>query len=312
MPPPLITIITPSLNRAGMIREAVESVLVQDYQPFEHIIVDGASTDATLDILRGYPHLRVISEPDAGMYDAINKGLRLASGEIIGLLNTDDWYPTGAFETVANTFAQNQRIAAIVGSAQIYALGNETASAIRQIPEIQSQGFWYRVIEGHPVTNAWFFRTEVFSRVGAMDPSYRFAADREFLIRAAIAGVRPLPISKPLYCYRQHPGSATISPEDSREVKRGAQRLQVIGESMRLLEGFLDRQGLPAEARYYLRSAHGAACYRATATALYHHRFRTAFHAIRLGFRYDLFWPAIFIARAWHRALQELGIRAAE
>ena len=82
----------PCLNRVNLIREAIESVLAQDYPNFEHIVIDGGSTDGTLDVLREYRHLKLISEPDNGLYDAVNKGIRLAQGELIGWLNSDDVY----------------------------------------------------------------------------------------------------------------------------------------------------------------------------------------------------------------------------
>ena len=94
---PLISIITPSYNRAEMIREAVESILVQDYPSMEHIIIDGGSTDGTLSILKQYPPLKIRTEPDNGIYDALNKGLGIANGEIIGFLNTDDFYTQDTF-----------------------------------------------------------------------------------------------------------------------------------------------------------------------------------------------------------------------
>jgi hypothetical protein len=305
----MISIVTPSFNRAAMIRDAIESVLAQGYTVFEHIVIDGNSDDGTASVLLEYPHLRVVREPDSGMYDAINKGLQLASGEIIGLLNTDDLYAPGAFDAVAHTFAENPDALAVVGRAQVFSAAAGRDRLVREDPAIESDEFWYRVIQGHPVTNAWFFRREVFGRVGLLDTGYRFAADREFLIRAALAGVRPVTIPVPLYLYRQHPGSATISPEDSRQARRGAQRLLVLSEGMRLLEGFLGQDGIPAEARRHLKSAHSAACYRATATAVYHRRFSTALTAIRQGFRFDPLWPTVFIRMAWHRALQEFGLR---
>jgi len=309
MSEPKISIVMPSFNRAGMIRDAIDSVLAQGYPAFEHIVVDGNSVDGTADILREYSHIRVVCEPDTGMYEAINKGLKLASGEFIGLLNTDDLYAPGAFDAVARTFAENPNALAVVGGAQIFSTASGGKRLVREDPAIKPDEFWYRVIQGHPVTNAWFFRREVFSRVGPMNPGYRLAADREFLIRAALAGVRPAMIPLPLYLYRQHPESATISPEDSRQASRGARRLLVLSEGMRLLEGFLGQDGIPVEARRYLKSAHGAACYRATATAVYHRRFRTAFEAIRQGFRYDPLWPTVFVRMFWHRALQEIGLR---
>jgi glycosyltransferase involved in cell wall biosynthesis len=309
MPTPSITIITPSFNRAGMIREAIESVLAQAYPSIEHIIVDGASTDGTREVLREYPYLRVISEPDSGMYEAINKGLRIAQGEIVGFLNSDDLYAPDAFNVVVDAFERHPEALAVVGGAQISAATPTGVELVREDPPIRQDEFWARVIDGHPVTNAWFFRREVFERVGLMDAGYRFAADREFLIRVSLAGVRPIPIPMVLYRYRQHPGSATISTEGSREAKGGAQRLLVLEEAMRLLEGFLGRDDIAPEVRGHLRSAHSATCYRATVTAFYHGRFRTGFRAIGQGLRYDPLWPLVFVRRSWHRLLQECGLR---
>lgn len=98
---PMISIITPSYNCASMIRNCIESVREQDYPHFEHIIVDGASQDGTVDILKEYPHLRWISEPDRGEAEALNKALRMVHGDIIGWLNADDYYLKGTFRRLA-------------------------------------------------------------------------------------------------------------------------------------------------------------------------------------------------------------------
>ncbi|MBN1416361.1 MAG: glycosyltransferase, partial [Bacteroidales bacterium] len=94
---PKISIITPCLNRVEFIRTAIESVLAQNYQNFEHIIIDGGSTDGTLELLKKYQHVIFVSEPDENLYEAINKGIRLASGKIIGHLNSDDFYSKAIF-----------------------------------------------------------------------------------------------------------------------------------------------------------------------------------------------------------------------
>jgi glycosyltransferase involved in cell wall biosynthesis len=101
---PLISIITPSFNQGAYIEQTILSVLHQDYGHVEHIVVDGGSTDATLDVLRRYPHLKWVSEKDRGQADALNKGLALAKGDIIGWVNSDDYYQDNIFGSVVGHF----------------------------------------------------------------------------------------------------------------------------------------------------------------------------------------------------------------
>ena len=99
-----VSIITSCFNRAATIRDAIESVLAQDYNNIEFIVVDGASTDGSLEIVREYEDRisTIISEPDHGMYEAINKGIRVATGDVIGLLHSDDFfYDNGVVSRIA-------------------------------------------------------------------------------------------------------------------------------------------------------------------------------------------------------------------
>lgn len=115
---PRISIVTPSLNQGRYIRETIESVIAQNYPNLEHIIVDGGSTDGTLEVLRRYadlPHLRVICEPDRGQADAINKGFRLATGEIFGFLNADDLLLPGALDRVAREIDPSRGRSVVMG-----------------------------------------------------------------------------------------------------------------------------------------------------------------------------------------------------
>lgn len=97
---PRVSVITPSLNQGEFLVDCIESVLKQGYANVEHIVIDGGSTDSTLEILRSFPHVRWISEPDRGQSDALNRGVRMSSGEIIAWLNSDDYYLPGAFAAV--------------------------------------------------------------------------------------------------------------------------------------------------------------------------------------------------------------------
>lgn len=105
-----ISIITPSFNSGDTLERAIQSVRIQGYDDVEHIVVDGGSTDGTLDILRRHPSVRYVSEPDNGQADAINKGFAMSTGEVVSLLNADDYYLEGAFATVAEEFRRGAQV----------------------------------------------------------------------------------------------------------------------------------------------------------------------------------------------------------
>ncbi len=115
-----LSIITPSLNSADTIERAIQSVLAQKVDNFEHIIVDGGSEDETMEILRRYPHLKWVSEPDRGKVHAMNKGFARASGDIIGYLNARDYYHDGAFDAVLPFFARGSEI--VMGKVSVWSL----------------------------------------------------------------------------------------------------------------------------------------------------------------------------------------------
>lgn len=304
----LISIITPCLNRVETVTDAVQSVLAQEYPQFEHLVMDGGSTDGTLDLLSRYRHLDLVSEPDTGMYNAINKGIRRAKGEIIGLLNSDDLYAGGCFRSVLGTFEQNPDALAVVGGASVFRNEGNRRFDLESVPAIEPNDIWYRVIQGQPVTNAWFFRREVFERWGGFDERYRWVADRYFLMRIVLdGGVRPVPIHRTLYHYRSHAGSVTLSDIDSRDPKYGLTRVKVLQEDVRALAEFLNRRNLPAEARKRIRREHGERCYRLAVTAGYHRQVRSAMQAVRAGFRQDPFWPFVFLQMAGRRLKREIA-----
>ena len=104
-----ISVITPCFNASKYLKEAIISVLRQDYPNFEHIIVDGKSTDGTLEIIKNYNHIIWISEPDDGQSDAMNKGFHMSSGEVIVYLNADDYFLPGAFKKVIPYFEKGAK-----------------------------------------------------------------------------------------------------------------------------------------------------------------------------------------------------------
>jgi glycosyltransferase involved in cell wall biosynthesis len=214
-----ISIITPSLNRGKYIEDAIQSVLSQKYSAVEHIVVDGGSTDGTLDILARYPHISVVSEPDHGMYDALNKGLRLAQGEIIGFLNADDFYADHVFQTVMEYF-HDETLDAVSGKAQIFE--EEKDGSLKVILELfpsPPDKLVETAITGSTIFNAWFYRKSVIQRVGGFDPQYKISGDADLILRLAFMGINYLALDSVHYLYRQHEDSLTFQLNSDKLLK---------------------------------------------------------------------------------------------
>jgi glycosyltransferase involved in cell wall biosynthesis len=208
-----ISVITASLNRKDFIRAAVESVLEQRYSEFEHWIIDGGSSDGTLELLEEYPHLKIISEPDRGVYDAWNKGIDHSDGEIVSFLNSDDLYAPEAFKRCAGLFRDYPDAFLVSGGCQIFRItesGREIEMHDYRDPARYRLSFRSATV-GLPNINSRFFRRSIFPAIGAFDLNYPVAADREFLMRAALAKVQDVAIADLFYRYRHHPGSLTMN-----------------------------------------------------------------------------------------------------
>jgi glycosyltransferase involved in cell wall biosynthesis len=207
-----ISIITASLNRKDFIGAAIESVLAQNYPDFEHWIIDGGSSDGTLEFLQQYPHLKVLSEPDGGVYDAWNKGVARASGAVVGFLNTDDQYAPGAFRLVTDALARS--------SALVFSGGSEIYQQTAEGMDVQMHRYVdprcyhlsaVNVTLGFPNINARFFRQSVFEIVGVFNSNYKLSADREFLLRAAMVDLPDCAREQLVYRYRWHAESLTMN-----------------------------------------------------------------------------------------------------
>lgn len=182
-----ISIITAVYNRAGSIERAVHSVQSQDYPDIEHIVVDGGSTDGTLQKLKTClgRNAVLVSEPDQGMYDALNKGLRLATGDVIGLLHSDDYFENNhILSDVAAEFL-NSSIDAVYGDAAFFS--NEAPDRI--VRRYSSANFkpsrlgWGWM----PAHTTLFIRRENHQRIGEYKIDYAIAADFDFVCRAFVS-----------------------------------------------------------------------------------------------------------------------------
>jgi glycosyltransferase involved in cell wall biosynthesis len=208
-----ISIITASLNRKEFIGAAIESVLAQNYPDFEHWIIDGGSSDGTLEYLQQYPHLKLLSEPDLGVYDAWNKGIDRATGDFVAILNSDDVYAPRAFENCAKAVAAASSVLVVSGGCQIYRRGlqgNEIEMHRYQDPRRYRLSLRNATV-GLPIINSRFFHRSLFEQLGGFDLAYAVASDRDFLIRASLAGIKDVASSEIFYRYLWHPGSLTMN-----------------------------------------------------------------------------------------------------
>ena len=230
---PRISIITPCLNGERYIADAIDSVLRQGYPNYEHIVIDGASTDATLAVLQRYPHLIVVSEPDRGSHEAMNKGIARASGDVICFLNVDDGYPEGTLLKVGAAFAANPDVEILVGDTVVYEDTGPDRRAVRFIFS-HPRGIWLtECMFGNPGINGCFFRRSVFEKVGLFNNDFHICADRDLVTRAAMAETPSVSLNTPTLLYRAHGGSQTIN--------RGRSNiLRIANELFRMASLFLD------------------------------------------------------------------------
>ncbi len=179
-----ISIITVAYNSAATIRETIQSVLNQDYSNIEYVIVDGKSTDNTMRIVEEYkPSIQtIVSEPDYGIYDAMNKGISLCTGDVIGILNSDDLYEdSSVISTVMSAFIVDSGLQIVYGDI-VYVKHNDLNKVIRKWV---SKSYYTRFFEdGHvPPHPALFIRKEVYEKVGQFNLTMQLAADYEFMLR---------------------------------------------------------------------------------------------------------------------------------
>jgi glycosyltransferase involved in cell wall biosynthesis len=219
-----ISIITPTRNMAQFLEPCILSNQQQFYPDLEHIVVDGASTDNTLEILGRYPHLRWVSEPDSGLSDALNKGIRMATGEIIGWCNADDLYLPGTLTVVDELFEKYPDIDLIYGD---YRETDEAGRSLRVFRETHFSPTVFRWLHVNIIpTPAAFWRRRIHGQDLWFEDKMRFAMDYDFLRRVFAKGYKFKHVSI-LFCdFRRHGGSLSAAGGQLREheliIKRDA------------------------------------------------------------------------------------------
>ena len=208
---PLFSIVTPCFNASEFIEQTIASVLEQGYQNYEYIIIDGGSTDGTIEIIKKYQkHLAFwISEPDRGQADAIQKGLRLSKGDIFNWLNADDTYTSNCLQSVAALFASSD-INVVAGRSLVFGLGREYISSGTDIYPGKLERTIGRARIDQPET---FFRRSCITSIGGINTNLHYLMDLELWIRYLLKyGLTSIQQTELILAnFRLHPESKTVS-----------------------------------------------------------------------------------------------------
>jgi glycosyltransferase involved in cell wall biosynthesis len=186
----LVSVITVCRNSEKTIAKTIESVLHQSYSHLEYLIIDGASTDRTMEIVKHYEpkfkgRLHWLSEKDAGIYHAMNKGIALSNGEIIGIINSDDWYEPESVQIAVSTIGNNDSVIA-------YGILRFVKNGMELMLRRNSHHYLQEFTIQHP---ACFVHKKIYQTYGLFDTQYQCAADYEFMLRLKLAHIEFIPIN---------------------------------------------------------------------------------------------------------------------
>jgi glycosyltransferase involved in cell wall biosynthesis len=209
---PLVSIVTPSFNQARYIEATIQSVLSQDYPRIEYMIVDGGSTDGTVDVIKRYEGRLAwwVSEQDKGQTDAINKGFARATGQILAWLNSDDTYEPGAVSAAVKYLLDHPNIGMVYSDCNFI---NEDGRVIGKFGSAQTD---YRLLRQgfvHIPQQTMFFRADLWKQVGPLDPSFYFAMDYDLWTRLA-ARTELKYVRQTWANFRLHTTGKTIAADD--------------------------------------------------------------------------------------------------
>jgi glycosyltransferase involved in cell wall biosynthesis len=244
-PWPRISVVTPSFNQGRFLEETIRSVLLQGYPDIEYIVIDGGSTDESVEVIEKYsPWLHYwVSEPDRGQSNAINKGFQRATGSLYAYINSDDLYEPGAFAAAVAALMRPERPMLLAGDCVIF-----DESGVKRIFKARWPEAISHLLKPFGSTFAQpaaFWRKEIYTQVGGFDETAHYVFDRVFFLKIGLTGTAPMIIDKPLARYRDHTATKT------------GQTIRFYQESVPVIEKYADQCGLnDRDKRLLLRMCH--------------------------------------------------------
>ncbi|MDF5711739.1 MAG: glycosyltransferase family 2 protein [Nostoc sp. S4] len=231
-----ISIVTPVYNSEKTLGRTILSVIDQTLDSeLEYILIDGSSTDKTLEIIEKYSNKinLVVSEKDKGTYDAMNKGIALATGDIIGIINSDDWYNDAALKSVEQAFRKNPEVSIVHSPVKNYCQGEYLSTFIPG--KLENMPFKFTI--AHP---SCFVKKQVYDRLGLFDLNYPMAADYDFLLRAYTEGYQ-------FQCLDTSLASFSLDGTTGKLTNK----LRLIQESWRISAKFVDKMSSDIKSQHF-------------------------------------------------------------
>lgn len=258
----LVSIITPTYSRGDFLEQTILSIKNQGYKNIEHIIIDGSSTDNTLEILKKYENtynMKWLSEKDRGIHHAMNKGFKMATGDIFCWLDADDLYLSGTIQKIVEVFEKNPTIDVVFGNILIIDENNTQINYMKHVNfDIDTILYWGQNI--NPQTSFW--RKHVHYKIGEFNEKYKAALDYDFFIRMAMTGAKFFHIKEFLSMYRVHSSQNTqvlksILEQESKEISdkyTKASKIKKYYKKIKIILSRLFRYTIQGDLFYVLRS----------------------------------------------------------
>lgn len=211
--PVKISVIMPTKNSSTFIARAIESFSSQTWPAKQLVIVDGGSSDDTVDLVRRHLGRDIILhvQHDRSATEAVNRGVAISDGEIVMLLMSDDWLEAGALDAIGRVFGAHQNVELVCGGVQVWANERDQPVLEQTVPAVQPELLGLGRLLGVPYMAAFAIRRHAWTVLHGFSQQYRYGADRDYLMRCRLAGFKAKAVGATVYNYFRHDGSATLS-----------------------------------------------------------------------------------------------------